>query len=155
MHDQRSTSKFIIPYLLLIQLLILVVMEYDLKIWSNSFLNQGKYSKMGLFFSCISAIPLTMSFLYFYNLQKYKLQGVSILIVNNLKFNTHVKRMSNSCQTQIKLVKNATQNYALKRDLIINACLTCKYTKELNSFLILNNLKSHLFFVPFSRAAQI
>jgi hypothetical protein len=32
---------------------------------------------------------------------------------------TRVKRMSNSCQTQIKLVKNATQNYALKRDLII------------------------------------
>ncbi len=34
-------------------------------------------------------------------------------------------------------VKIATQNYALKRDLIINACLTCKYTKILNSFLIL------------------
>jgi len=49
---------------------------------------------------------------------------------------THVK-----CQTQIKLVKNATQNYALKQDLIINACLTCKYTKELNSFLILYKIR--------------
>ncbi len=52
------------------------------------------------------------------------------------------KRTSNACQTQIKLVKNATQTYALiKRDLIINACLTCKYTKELNSFLILYKIR--------------
>jgi hypothetical protein len=54
---------------------------------------------------------------------------------------THVKRMSNSCPAQIKLVKNATQNYALERDLIINACLTWKYTKELNSFLILYKIR--------------
>jgi hypothetical protein len=51
------------------------------------------------------------------------------------------KRTSNSCQTKIKLVKNATQNYALKRDLNINACLTWKYTKELNSFLILHKIR--------------
>jgi len=51
--------------------------------------------------------------------------------------------MSNSFQTQIKNVKNATQNYALKRDLIINAFLTCKYTKELNSFLILYKIRQN------------